>query len=871
MKNTIPLNNNTITPDNYEELLLSHHLLSKKNDYYWETGYIPDMQGWIFYIPISINDITFLLEKLIPYLKKENIAFKIPLEKGWHHNIKEGIMGKELFGKIICIYPENQNKLKDIAVYLIRITEEFQGTLVASAVHLGGLLYTRYGRFHTFSTPSGDLIISDEGNFVQDDYSIPYRIPQWLSWPFDEIASPIPRKQEMLLGNKYLIKDIIRNPYKGRIMIGLYQKNLIQFKKCLIKEGIKGMLSDEENRDISDRLKWQKELHQKLDKNIPIPKFIDFFQENGNSYLVLQYIDGSKFETHIEEIFLFNSWLGLPDPKKNIIIDYLLEIIQIFDNLHQIGIVHRDITLPNFIVNKNNKIYLIDLELSYSINNKYPSPPFQVGTDGYMSPEQAKAKVCPDYMQDIFSIGSVIMAIIIRLSPKKMIHINQEDLKNSLNFFTGNTVLASIILQCLNEDSSKRPTLLEIKKSLLAYKSNPITHFPETILESVKLKNLIQNSANSIKNPVMTNKAGIWISQVEIQNKNRNIYIGLQKGISGILLLISELKKNGFDISCLKESIEKNWSFLNENYLVAGQDVPTGLYNGSSGVALALASIIESELISNKEELAINIYNCLFKIPSSYDVEKGIAGYGLCLLKCKNYLPSDFFNERLRIVMNQILNAQQKNGAWLFQVNSESVISGKTGFETGVAGITYFLLECVAITNDNTIINKITLALTWLKQQYRKFGDNILWPTHSKTKEGTMFVNGTFGIAITFIKAYEILGNIQYKRIAEQALSSMPPNAIVTDFTFSSGLAGIGEVYLYAYKTFKEKKWRERADWIGNIFINTKVTFANEAYWIQNIIDTPSADLMEGNGAIIHFLLGLISSNPNPFIFRILS
>lgn len=864
---SVPQNISTSVPENYEELLKYPDLIYTQNECYWEIGTIPEMQGWILYIPVSIRDIPDLLSKIIPYLQDKGIAFQIPADKAFHNNIKEGLLGHELFGKVICIFLSDQSLLEETALHLIEISQGFQGTTVASAIHLGGLLYTRYSSFHPITTPNGELIIDNNNKYIKDNYLIPYNIPNWVQWPFKRISLPANSKTLKLLGNKYWIKYIIRNVYKGRIMVGLYQKGLLRFSKCLIKEGVKGMFTDELNRDICSRLLWQKELHQKLDTIIPIPSFIDYFEERGNSYLILEFIDGSKFETYIEEIFLFNSWINLSVSKKLIIIDHLLQIINIFQTLHSHGIVHRDITLTNFMVNRKRKIFLIDLELSYSIVDNLPSIPFQVGTDGYMSPEQSEAKLLPDYKQDIFSIGAVMLAVILRLSPKKLAHISTELLDKYLLFFTGSEILTGIIGACLSKDNNARPNLEEIRNALQRYQSD--IPLKETTIE-INNKNLgifIQKATNSLRLPVMVNSTGNWISPIEIKNKNRTIYLGLKKGISGILFLISELKKNGYNTTSLNYVFETNLNFLEAKFLSAGKEVPPGLYTGSSGVAWSLTSILESGLISPNNKLTDYIYNCLFKAPSSLDIETGIAGYGMSILRCSKFLPPEYINERISFSVNHLLQHQQKNGSWSFTQTVGSGIVYNTGFENGTAGIVYFLLECIQRTKDRFLTDKVLLSLNWLYKQSKNTKFGLLWPAHVKTNEGTLFVNGTFGVAVTFIKAWEVFGDNRYKLIAEQALASMPSRAITNDFTFNSGLSGLGEVYLYAYKVFREEKWYDRAKWLANIFLNTATSMPEENYWIQNIIDTPYADLMEGNGAIIHFLLRFSEPEKNSFIF----
>ncbi len=57
----------------------------------------------------------------------------------------DGVLGWENVGKVICVYPSDENRAEDIARKLIDISEKYDGPLVPSAAHLGGRVYCRFG------------------------------------------------------------------------------------------------------------------------------------------------------------------------------------------------------------------------------------------------------------------------------------------------------------------------------------------------------------------------------------------------------------------------------------------------------------------------------------------------------------------------------------------------------------------------------------------------------------------------------------------------------------------------------------------------------------------------------------------------------
>src|ERR1700748_924178 len=102
----------------------------------------------------------------------------------------------------------------------------------------------------------------------------------------------------------------------------------------------------------------------------------------------MEFIEGPSLRQIIDHIFKGNTWFNLSIESRLILLDYLLQVIHMLEELHKKGYVHRDLTPNNFLLRKNKRLVFIDLELSFSIKNQKPLPPFQLGTYGFMSPEQ---------------------------------------------------------------------------------------------------------------------------------------------------------------------------------------------------------------------------------------------------------------------------------------------------------------------------------------------------------------------------------------------------------------------------------------------------------------------------------------------------
>lgn len=109
------------------------------------------------------------------------------------------------------------------------------------------------------------------------------------------------------------------------------------------------------------KLYYEPEILKSLD-NDSFPKFISSYNYNDTEGYILEYISGKDFyEILSEDDYIFS---------KNEIYNIAEEILNIIDILQENNIVHRDIRVPNIILNENNKLVLIDFGLARYIDDE---------------------------------------------------------------------------------------------------------------------------------------------------------------------------------------------------------------------------------------------------------------------------------------------------------------------------------------------------------------------------------------------------------------------------------------------------------------------------------------------------------------------
>lgn len=832
------------------------------SEFYLQVGDIKPEHGWVLHLTVIKQQLMPLLELIIPELIQTGFPFQVVQDKQTLRLLLDGNLGYNNLGKVICIYPGNDSQALIMAKKLISLTGAFRGPAIPTDIYLGSIVYTNY----------------DEAG----KQGIPFVMPKGISWPFGDITSPLVPPMKKLWNNAYKPNSVIKPDAKGRVIKGLYLKGFLNIKLCVIKEGKSNMWVDSEGRDIQDRLLWQYELYQTLGKDIPTPKIFDVFKENRDLFLVMEFIKGESLEKKIASIYRGNSWDVLFNKKKLKLIDLLIKLVDIIDKLHKKGYLHRDITPGNFLVNKKDEVFLIDMELAYSIFDKKPSPAFKHGTPGYMSPEQDKY-LTPDIPQDIYALGALMLLFFTGLPSVKFKADSITGLQQKISFFIKYFPLARLITGCLHHDPSKRPCTLEIKETIVKYREELIenSQIKKEFISPGKptqtaLKKRINEAIAGLINPEIMTSDYIWTSLSSKKDKfigneqlQRNISPGFYTGVAGILWLIAKAESLGYDINPCGIAYDRSWDFLLTQYK-SSNTISTGLFEGTAGIALALQEGITSGLIIPSEHVIEYLKQCFEQPSQGLGIASGIAGQGLSLLKASHLLSADFSLSLLKKYRDTLINSQQKDGSWKVFKKSAKKQGKIPGLFHGIAGITWFLLLHAKQNLDTDSETAAKKALNWLMKQVRKSQGYYHWLGITKSKPIDVFSvsKSGFDIALTFIKAFEMFKDPLYKKVAEYSLQLLPPYPVCTDYTSASGLAGLGEVYLEASRAFKTPHWQERADWIANVLYHTfREEEKNIGGWAATNNPTPEADLMTGNSGIIHFLMQYQQPNISEYIF----
>ncbi|GGB23751.1 lanthionine synthetase LanC family protein [Puia dinghuensis] len=855
-----------------DEMLNRNGLSYKDKGLYFQVGEITGTQGWVLHVSVIRLQFTSLINNILPLLISMKIPFQIPRTKDTVRSLLDGTLGHFQVGKILCIYIESEPTTLTIAKKLVELTRNFRGPAVPTDSFLGGTVYTRYEGFNPITKIGHNgheqqYIYDSTGNLILDRMTIPFSMPPGVIWPFAEIAEVKLPVRKKLWNLKYKPLTVLKPDPKGRVIQGNYFKGPFQIKLCIIKEGLKNMWADEFGRDITDRLMWQYELYKDLSGQFPMPEIFDLFQDQDCTYLAMEFIKGDPLNDYILSIFQNNSWFGLAKSQQLHLIDLLLMILSITDKLHQKGYIHRDITPANFIINRRSQLFLIDMELCYSIYCNKPNPPFKLGTPGYISPEQMEAQT-PNTKEDIYALGAFMIFIFTGIQPIKFNPFS-EQFPEQLKYFLRNPVLAALIKKCLASNPEERPALSMLEETITNYRKELQMHPSITSSEKLttkidkeKIREIIIKAIKCLSNGSILSEDNVWLSTVKIndligyQPAERAPQSAFFNGLTGIAYLIGRAKRFGYDTSTVTEEYTASCKYLEDKFLNSIQLSTPGLYDGSAGIALALKEGIESGLLPDNKYYTY-LEHCFQPPASKLALATGVSGQGLSLLHCATYLRHEFHKPLLQEYLAMVIQAQQSDGSWP-NYRSGKKKDNAIGFAHGTAGILCFLIAYANYHKDPQVIECICKGLAWLHRQSKVKSGSYYWATSTKSKSENAFCSdiGLPGVALTFIKAYSLLNEPLYKKIAENALASLPDSPTHLDYTQANGLSGLGEVYLEASRVLGGDIWQYRLNQLANLFIHTFWEHENrQGYWSVNIFPDFEPELMTGTCGIIHFLM----------------
>ncbi|GHT04262.1 hypothetical protein AGMMS49525_10440 [Bacteroidia bacterium] len=129
-----------------------------------------------------------------------------------------------------------------------------------------------------------------------------------------------------------------------------------------------------------------------------IVKIVDVFQENNTAYIVMPFVEGQTLQQIVAERGRLNYETAL---------DYITQLSEAVDYIHQRDILHRDIKPDDIIITPLNKAILIDFGLAREFIQDKTQSHTTILSHGYAPLEQYSTSSRKGSYTDIYSLGAV--------------------------------------------------------------------------------------------------------------------------------------------------------------------------------------------------------------------------------------------------------------------------------------------------------------------------------------------------------------------------------------------------------------------------------------------------------------------------------
>ena len=247
-----------------------------------------------------------------------------------------------------------------------------------------------------------------------------------------EVLKPI---AEGGMGTVYLVKD-------------LHLNRLAAVKVCKNPD------------DSARRENAQKEMQVLKQLSHPaLPQINDFFEEHGNIYLVMEYVDGITLEQYLRKFTKVEMTKAAR---------WAVELTEVLAYLHGKNppIIYRDLKPANIIIQPDGKLKLIDFGAVFVTDFGRNREQFVTGTPGYSAPEQWENGGARKET-DIYGLGAVLHEMLTGIHPgqhgQERRPVREYDKSISPQ-------MDKIISQCTRMRPSERYHSMEqLKKALLTY------------------------------------------------------------------------------------------------------------------------------------------------------------------------------------------------------------------------------------------------------------------------------------------------------------------------------------------------------------------------------------------------------------------
>ena len=238
--------------------------------------------------------------------------------------------------------------------------------------------------------------------------------------------------QETILAGKYLVGRVLGQGGFGITYIGW---DLALERKVAIKEyypsgqvsrspGTRSLTwytNEPAVQAREDGMKMFLKEARKMVKADSIPgvvRVLDLFQENGTAYIVMDFVSGETLKTRLQKTGPMAWTQAAP---------IFRPAIRAMEQVHQAGLIHRDLSPDNLMLTPNGDVKILDLGAAKDLNLNSGASSMQVAKSGFSPLEQYTQRGGSGPWTDVYSMAATIYYTLTGKLPPNAIDRMEED------------------------------------------------------------------------------------------------------------------------------------------------------------------------------------------------------------------------------------------------------------------------------------------------------------------------------------------------------------------------------------------------------------------------------------------------------------
>lgn len=836
-------------------------------------------QGWKIHVSAASTVAAEVLSAVAGVVADNPCVFKFAADRERLHQINSRNSERGSAGKFITLYPGDEREFGRLAEELHRATEGMPGPVVLSDRPFapGSRVHYRYGAFAARAELGNDgayrsVLRGPGGERAEDVRGASYRCPPWAVDPLEgrgsakRIESTAPakptkpteptrpadgaRRAGVLVGDRYALTAAVRHGAKGGVFLGTDTRT---GEPVVVKQARACIEVDRAGTDARSALRHEARLLAELAGQQLTPRPLGLIEQDDSLLLVQERIPGQPLSGWVAARLTRD---GAPDVPWAEAGPMALALVTLVERVHAAGLVLRDLSPSNVMVQPDGQLRLVDLELARPADSVAGS----AGTPGYRAPEQTpgplalvdaevpygSCRVRPQ--ADLYALGGLLFLLATGHDP-----LLPEDLPAArpvaerlgrwlaLAARDGLTArrLAAATLGLRAEDPSARWGLAQVRASLEAAAqpdtepatrpgTEPATH-PGT-LTVAQPDTPTGDPAERRAGHQADRQAAQPLDHTPDHPLDRLLHDGLrhllatatpqrpdrlwptvpagqltdpcnvQHGAAGVLAVLARATATEGLPAGLREETARtarlaaDWI---ERRCAAEPVALPGLHFGRSGPAWALLDAAEALA---DPELATRARRLAAQVPLTWpnpDVCHGAAGAGLLHLR---------LGERAAVLQcaRGLLAAATEEPygtVWPVPKGFDSSLAGIThlGYGHGVAGVGAFLLAAHQATGDAELLAGAERAGRTLAATARRQGEAARWPQSAgdpATVRLTHWCSGSSGVGSFLIRLWRATGDPAARELAVAAGLAVLADRWHSGSSACHGLAGDGEFLL---------------------------------------------------------------------------